>query len=111
MCGAWGFPACCCSLRWASSAQRQLKGLFNVKGWVSPRLASHACRIGGTHEVIQACTLGHPKVLPALVWAKSYFPEVALPGKAFLLGLQSEGSSLSQHDLTSGRTDTGAITL
>lgn len=58
----------------------------------------------GPSEVIQVCTWqGHLKVLPLLVWAKSCFPEVALPGKVFPLGPQNEVCSLPCHDLTPGK--------
>lgn len=65
----------------------------------------------GLPEAIEARTWqGHPRVLPSLVWAKSYVPDVALPGKAFPLGPQSEVSDLPCHDLTPGKAGTGPIT-
>ena len=67
-----------------------------------------AAELEGPPEVILACTWqGHPEVLPSLVRAKSCFPEVALPGKAFPVGPLSEVSSLPRCDLTSGMVDRG----
>nr|KAF6387647.1 hypothetical protein mMyoMyo1_008112 [Myotis myotis] len=94
--GLWG-PQAAAEPVWGLLCLQQPKGV-----------ESSCLQTGRGPEVIQAYTgRGHPEALPFLVWAKSCFPDVALPGKAFPRGPQSEASFLPHCDPTPGEADTG----